>query len=130
MKNLFQRNEKNSLLPEGSYLVELIEIRPGKSQAYDGRPPKDTITFCFREVSTLSPVNRTVAATRDPRGRLLELVRQMAGATQPSKSTIEDGEKFTEFIGGLVGRKFNSHITLSENGRFNNLSSISPAERR
>jgi hypothetical protein len=129
MQNLFKSKESKDLLADGNYLVELVELRPGKSQAYDGRPPKDTITFCFREVSTLAPVNRTVAATTDPRGRLLEFVRQMTGTEQPNKPTIDDGEKFTRFISQLVGKKFDATITRSDNGRFNNITSIRAAGR-
>ena len=128
MQNLFPSSTSHTILGTGTYTVELVTIRPGQGRAFEGKPPKPTITFCFREASSNAPVNRTVAATRDPRGRLLEFVRQLAGSNQPTSQDVTDGEKFTAFLNSMVGRKFRAAITPSENGRFNNIVSISQIE--
>ena len=126
MKNLFSTSIAADLLQPGKYTLELMAIRPGKGRAYDGKAPKDTITFCFRETKTNAPVNRTVSATRDPRGRLMEFVRQMAGEVQPQQDDTSSGEALTRFLDTLLNRLFDSVIAISENGRFNNIVSISP----
>jgi hypothetical protein len=132
MKNLFPHTLKQSnsdALKAGSYLVELVSVRPAPPKDFgDGSQPRERITFCFK-TSTGSPVNRTLSATNNPRGRLVEFVRQMAGDSQPTQEQIGDGEKFTTYLESLVGRKFRANIVPSDNGRFNNIVSISSSER-
>jgi hypothetical protein len=129
MQNLFSSaSSAQDILAPGSYQLELVDIRPGKGRAFDNKPPKPTITFCFRELSSNAPVNRTVSATRDPRGRLIEFVRQLSGSKQPTQEQIANGEQFTAFLQSLIGKKFRASIAPSDNGRFNNIVSISPIE--
>lgn len=133
MKNLFPNTLKQSnadALKAGSYVVELVSIRPAPPKDFgDGSQPRERITFCFK-TPTGSPVNRTLSATNNPRGRLVEFVRQMAGDKQPTQEQIGDGEKFTAYLESLVGRKFKANIVPSENGRFNNIVSISSANEQ
>ena len=75
-------------------------------------------------------MNRTVAATLDPRGRLLEFVRQLAGSQQPTPEQIADGEKFTLFLQSLITKRFKASIAPSANGRFSNIVSISRVEEQ
>lgn len=128
MQNLFSNTLSPDILPAGNYTVELVSVRPGKGRSFDGAPPKPTITFCFRELTSRAPINRTVSATRDPRGRLLEFVRQLAGAKQPTPQQIASGEKFTAFLESLVGKTFRASVAPSESGRFTNIVSISQVE--
>jgi hypothetical protein len=128
MQNLFSDSNSPDILPSGSYTVELVSVRPGKGRAFDDQPPKPTITFCFKEVGTSTPINRTVAATRDPRGRLLEFVKQLAGNSQPTQIQINDGKQFTLFIESLIGKQFQASVSPSSNGRFNNIVSIHQLE--
>ena len=128
MKNLFPQSFKQTntnVLKAGSYTVELVSIRPAPPKDFgDGAAPRERLTFCFKS-STGSPVNRTLSATNNPRGRLVEFVRQMAGDEQPTPEQIEDGEKFTAYLESLVGKKFKANIIPSRDGRFNNIVSIS-----
>lgn len=130
MQNLFPRSVSSELLSPGTYTVELVAVRPGKARAFDDKLPRTTITFCFKEIGTGAPLNRTVAATTDPRGRLRDFVQQMAGSKQPKPEEIEDARKCTAFIQGLVSKRFKASVVTSANGRFNNIVSIYPAEGR
>jgi hypothetical protein len=134
MKNLFPHTLKQSTsdaLKAGSYLVELVSVRPAPPKDFgDGSQPRERITFCFKTLPTGAPVNRTLSATNNPRGRLVEFVRQMAGDTQPTQEQIGDGEKFTAYLESLVGRKFRANIVPSDNGRFNNIVSISSSNQQ
>jgi hypothetical protein len=133
MKNLFVSSvspSSNDLLKAGNYTLELVSIRPGKGRVYEGKAPKDTITFSFCEVSSRAPVNRTVSASKDPRGKCIEFVRQLAGSRQPSPNELESGQALSDFIERLIGRKFNATIAPSDNGKFNNIQSIYPLEDR
>ena len=129
MKNLFPHSFKQSntdALKAGSYVVELVSIRPAPPKDFgDGSQPRERITFCFKTSKTGSPVNRTLSATNNPRGRLVEFVRQMAGDDQPTQEQIADGEKFTAYLESLKGKKFRANIVPSRDGRFNNIVSIS-----
>lgn len=127
MQNLFTDSTPD-ILPAGSYTVELVSVRPGKGRSFDDKPPKPTITFCFKEARNGIPINRTVAATRDPRGRLLEFVKQLAGNNQPAQVQIADGKEFTLFIESLIGKQFKASVSPSSNGRFNNIVSIHQLE--
>jgi hypothetical protein len=128
MQNLFSNDLAPDILPAGSYSVELVSVRPGKGRSFDNLPPKPTITFCFKELSSKTPINRTVAATRDPRGRLLEFVQQLSGSNQPKPEQINDSKKFSQYIETLIGKKFKASVSPSTNGRFNNIVSIYPVE--
>jgi hypothetical protein len=131
MQNLFSsQHSSQNILPTGTYSVELVTIREGKSRSFENKPPKPTITFCFKEVESKAPVNRTVAATLDSRGRLLEFVRQLAGSQQPTPEQIADGEKFTLFLQSLITKRFKASIAPSANGRFSNIVSISRVEEQ
>ena len=129
MQNLFTDSTAD-ILPAGSYTVELVSVRPGKGRSFDDKPPKPTITFCFKETRSGTPINRTVAATRDPRGRLLEFVKQLAGNNQPTQVQIADGNEFTLFIESLIGKRFKASVAPSSNGRFNNIVSIYQVEEK
>lgn len=124
MQNLFPDSISPDILAPGSYTVELISVRPGKGRSFDNQPPKPTITFCFKETRTSIPINRTVSATRDPRGRLVEFVKQLAGSSQPQPEQITDANQFTLFIESLIGKQFKASVSPSSNGRFNNIVSI------
>lgn len=132
MKNLFPnsfRQSKTSLLTPGSYLVELASIRPAPSRDFgDGNPPRDRITFCFK-TKTGEPVNRTLTASTDPRSRLLEFVKQLAGHNLPTEEQLKDGEKLTEYLNSFIGKKFTASIVPSRNGRFNDIVSISSSRQ-
>ena len=130
MQNLFSDSNSPDILLAGSYTVELVSVRPGKGRSFDDKPPKPTITFCFKEANSSTPINRTVSATRDPRGRLVEFVKQLAGSTQPQPSQIADGKQFTLFIESLIGKQFRASVSPSSNGRFNNIVSIHQLEER
>ena len=127
MQNLFFTTPlSQGILTPGIYTVELMAVRPGKGRAFDDKPPRPTISFCFKDSSSGAPITRTVATTRDPRGRLLEFVRQLAGASQPTQQQVDSGELFSAFLESLIGKQFNASITPSNNGRFNNIVGISP----
>ncbi|NBT08888.1 MAG: hypothetical protein EBS93_08405 [Chitinophagia bacterium] len=132
MKNLFPnsfRQSHSSLLKPGSYLVELASIRPAPARDFgDGNPPRNRITFCFK-TKTGEPVNRTLTASTDPRSRLVEFVRQMAGHNIPTEDHLRDGEKLTAYLKSLVGKKFTASIVPSRNGRFNDIVSISSSKQ-
>lgn len=133
MKNLFPnsfRQSKASLLKPGSYYVELVSLRSAPSRDFgDGNPPRDRITFCFKTTKTGEPVNRTLTASTDPRGRLMEFVKQMAGHNLPTEEQLKDGEKFTEYLNCFIGKKFTASIVPSRNGRFNDIVSISSSRQ-
>ncbi len=116
------------ILQAGSYTVELVSVRPGKGRSFDDKPTQPTITFCFKEASGGTPINRTVAATTDSRGRLLEFVRQLAGNKQPTNSQINNPQELQSFIEDLVGKRFKASIAPSNSGRFNNIMSIHQLE--
>lgn len=132
MKNLFPnsfRQSNSPLLKPGSYQIELVSIRPAPSRDFgDGNPPRDRITFCFKTKSG-EPVNRTLTASTDPRSKLHEFVRQMAGHKLPAEDQVKDGEKFTTFLNSFVGKKFTASIVPSRNGRFNDIVSISSSRQ-
>lgn len=132
MKNLFPNSfqrSQSSLIKPGSYLVELVSIRPAPTKDFgDGNPPRDRITFCFKTTNTDQPVNRTLTASADPRSRLLEFVKQMAGHNLPTEEQLKDGEKFTAYLQSFIGRKFIASIVPSKNGRFNDIVSISSSQ--
>ena len=134
MKNLFPNTLKQSntdALKAGSYVVELVSIRPAPPKDFgDGSQPRERITFCFKTSKNGAPVNRTLSATNNPRGRLVEFVRQMAGDNQPTQEQIGDGEKFTAYLESLVGKKFKANIVPSGDGRFNNIVSISSSNEQ
>ena len=130
-KNLFPNTHKrtNNLL-SGEHLIELVEIKEGAPRRFDrDKEPRPCIVFKFRTDSG-EPVIRTVTATTDARGRCVELVRQMAGANQPTERDLESGESLTQFILGLVGKKFQATLEPSSNGRYNNIVSIRQAGGR
>ena len=128
MKNLFSnsfRQQNSLILKPGSYAVELVDIRSAPSKDFgDGNPPRDRLTFCFKTEEG-APVNRTMSATADPRGRLIEFVRQMAGSHQPTAEDMSSGEKLTVYLSSLIGKKFRANIIPSRDGRFNDIVSIS-----
>jgi hypothetical protein len=127
MQNLFPSTPSSAdILKPGTYQVELVSLKPGQGRAFENKPPRPTITFCFREIKSLTPINRTVAATRDPRGKLLDFVKQLSGIHQPTQQQIGDGEAFTQFINSMIGKIFTASIAPSENGRFNNIVGIQP----
>jgi hypothetical protein len=132
MKNLFPssfRQSNTGVLKPGSYTVELVAIRPATPKDFgDGSPPRERLTFCFKTAEG-APVNRTLSATNNPRGRLVEFVRQMAGVNQPTSEQVDDGVKFTAYLESLVGNKFQANIVPSRDGRFNNIVSISSCDR-
>jgi hypothetical protein len=128
METLFPNATSPDVLPPGNYTVELVSVRPGKGRSFDNQPPKPTISFCFRELSTNAPINRTVSATRDPRGRLLDFVRQLSGSNQPKPEQLGDANALTDYIQSLIGKKFKAAVSPSSNGRFNNIVSIYPTE--
>jgi hypothetical protein len=130
MQNLFPVSHASDILPSGAYTVELVSVRPGKGRSFDNQPPKPTITFCFKELEKSTPINRTVSATRDPRGRLVDFVKQLAGDNQPTHPQIVNGDEFTLFIESLIGKKFKASVSPSSNGRFNNIVSIHQLEER
>lgn len=131
MKNLFPnsfRQSNSPLLKPGSYYVELVSIRPAPSRDFgDGNPPRDRITFCFK-TKTGEPVNRTLTASTDPRSRLLEFVKQLAGHNLPTEEQLKDGEKLTEYLNSFIGKKFTASIVPSRNGRFNDIVSITSSQ--
>ena len=134
MKNYFSnapKNHRSELLKPGSYRVELTAIRPAPSRDFgDGKPPRDRITFCFKTTQTNAPVNRTLTASTDPRSRLLEFVKQLAGHEFPSSEVLHDGERFTAFLQGFVGKQFTASVAPSPNGRFNDIVSISNSSEK
>lgn len=128
MKNLFPNTTRPAadILKPGSYFVELVSIRPAPARDFgDGKPPRDRLTFCFKTTKTGAPVNRTLTASTDPRSRLLEFVKQLAGHEMPSHEVLSSGEKFTAFLEGLIGKKFRANIVPSRDSRFNDIVSIS-----
>jgi len=126
--NSFSPSTNPDLLAPGNYTVELMDLKPGQSREFEGKPPKPTITFCFREVKTSKPINRTVTSSRDPRGKLYTLVCQLAGSNQPTTEILADGVKFTEFLEGLIGNRFKATVGVSPNGRFNDVLNAMPIE--
>lgn len=130
MKNLFANTTSPDLLKPGKYHVELVSISPGKDRAYDNKKPKPTLNFLFRETTSGLSIHRIVTATRDPRGRLIEFVRQLSGEKQPTQEQITSGESLTLFLDTLIGKKFDAVIETSENGRYNNIVSIYPLRIR
>jgi hypothetical protein len=127
MKNLFPNTTRPAadILKPGSYFVELVSIRPAPARDFgDGKPPRDRITFCFRTNAGV-PVNRTLTASTDPRGRLIEFVRQLAGHEMPSLDILLDGVKLTNYLESLVGKRFRANIVPSRDSRFNDIVSIS-----
>ena len=121
MQNLFpDEPRREGVFPPGVYAVELIAICPG---GFSTRP---SILFCFKDSSSGALITRTVATTRDPRSALLGLVRQLAGAYQPTQQQVDSGELFSAFLESLIGKQFNASITPTPNGRSNNIVAISP----
>jgi len=130
MKNYFvsSLSSSSTLLKPGTYTLELVSIRPGEGRSYEGKPPKDTLTFSFRELTSHEPINRTVSASKDPRGKALEFIKQLAGQQQPTPSDLDSGESLSRFIEGMIGRKFTAFISPSLNGKYNDIQSIVPLE--
>jgi hypothetical protein len=127
LKNLFPNTTRPAanILKPGSYFVELVSIRPAPARDFrDGKPPRDRITFCFRTEDGVH-VNRTHTASTDPRSKLLEFIRQLAGYEMPSEDVLLDGIKLTAYLESLVGKKFRANIQPSRNSRFNDIISIS-----
>lgn len=126
MKNLFQNSIKSTVLPPGSYSVVLVSVRQAPPLKY-GEAVRDRVTFCFKTTKGDVPVNRTVTGCLDSRGKLAELLRQMAGHELP-ETVFTNGERLTKYIEGFLGNIFNARIAPSKNGRFNNILSLSKEE--
>ena len=129
--NFFASTDKpyrEDVLTAGRYKAELTAIKPGRGRSYDGKPPRATLTFCFKIIPGGQPANRTVSASRASQSKLLELVRSMAGLNQPSLEQIAIGDKFTAFLEQLVGKTFHLQISPSPDGRFNNIVGVLPIE--
>jgi hypothetical protein len=128
MRDLFSNSFKpfnSNILKQGSYILELTDIRPAKAKQFgDGLPPRRRLTFCFKTTEGV-PINRTLTATNNPRGRLMDFIRQMAGDAQPTEVDLSTGERFTSYLAKLIGKRFKANIAPSDDGRFNNILSIS-----
>jgi hypothetical protein len=119
-----QKLTNSEVLPAGQYRAVLRKVLAGEGRAYDGSSPRQTLSFVFETIPELKIINRTVTASNSSKGKLIELVRAMAGANQPSEAILFDGDKLTTFINTFVGKEFLIQVRPSDNGRFSNLVSL------
>jgi hypothetical protein len=125
--NFFAHKNKSQgdVLKPGQYKATLEKVYDGVGRSYEKESPRPTLTFSFL-TSCGAVVNRTVTASASEKGMLLPLIRALAGSNQPSRQTIDDGEKLTQFIQDLVEKEYLIQVRPSDNGRFNNLVSAVP----
>ena len=127
-KNYFSDND--SILEAGEYRAKLVRLLPGVGRSYDGKPPRETLTFSFLEPKSGAVINRTVSRSRHERSKMVELVRSMSGFKQPGPNVMQSGEAFTNYLNSLVDKTFLVRVEPSNNGLYNNLVAVQPGTNK
>lgn len=115
------------LLEPGTYRALLKRINTGQGPKFGGKGLRRTLSFIFETIPGGVVVCRTVSKSLDPRSKLFELAGQLAGASLDIASLVNNGETFSTYLEGLIGREFLINVQPSDNGRFNNLIGVIPA---
>ena len=114
-----------TMLAKGAYVATLAKITKGEGPQFKGQGIRKTLCFTFITEPDLVTVNRTVTASLDSRGKLFELVRQLA---DPRSEIQLQGKALSELLDSFIGQKFRIGVEPSPNGKFNNLISASPIQ--